>query len=142
MKSYWYTWRDIPETHRNAFHSHWYIKRQTSHIKSLEFLVFDDKVWDFCFDEQFSNWNKMAKFDAVKKQWGSLEPPAHNDSEALLGQRILNLLAKHGSKVAQVWHYYYFLCSPNWKSGVLYFRSTMILAFNWHSTKFVYKPFV
>lgn len=52
----------------------------------------------------------MAKYDAVKKQWGSLEPFQFDDPETSLGQRILNLLAKHGSKVAQVLRLLIFFC--------------------------------
>lgn len=49
---------------------------------------------------------QMAKYDAVKRQWESLEPPKfNNDPKLSLGQRILDLLSKHGPKVAQVFEY-------------------------------------
>lgn len=45
----------------------------------------------------------MAKFDAVMRQWGSLQSDKINDIPSLpLGQRILNSLSKNAPKVAQV----------------------------------------
>lgn len=45
----------------------------------------------------------MAKYDELKRQWESLEQPKfNNDPKLSLGQRILDLLSKHGPKLAQV----------------------------------------
>lgn len=44
----------------------------------------------------------MANYDAGQKQWGNFKSLSPIDSDISLGQRILDLLAKHGSKVAQV----------------------------------------
>lgn len=48
----------------------------------------------------------MAKYDAVKRQWESLESPKfNNDPKLSLSHRILDLLSKHGPKVAQVFEH-------------------------------------
>ena len=45
----------------------------------------------------------MAKYDAVKKQWVSLESQQFNDNQrSSLGQQILDSLLKYAPKVAQV----------------------------------------
>lgn len=48
----------------------------------------------------------MAEYDGIKRQWKSLEQPKfNNDPKLSLGQRVLDLLSKHGPKVAQVFEH-------------------------------------
>lgn len=45
---------------------------------------------------------KMAVYDEEKKLWQSTTRPFDDDTEFSPGQRILNAISKHGSKLAQV----------------------------------------
>lgn len=87
----------------------------------------------------------MAKYDAVKRQWESLEPPKfNNDPKLTLGQRILDLLLKHGPKVAQVSKHISAVCihfeeSISRKNS--YRRSMTTLGYKSHTKRYASKRF-
>lgn len=70
-------------------------------------MIFQVIVWvdeSIKSSNEQQNSNKMAKYDAAKRQWESLEPSTFDNhlKFSSLGQQILDLLSKHGPKVAQV----------------------------------------
>lgn len=45
-----------------------------------------------------------SAYDENNKQWGTLDVDRFIKSEESYGQKLLDVLEKHGSKVAQVFH--------------------------------------